>query len=225
MKMKKIIAMGTATLLMLFFTVNFNVMAYDDTSYFNSLETISEEDCPDGIVPIEFENEEDFNDYCEMIENSNKVIIIDSTKSSTYDKSVHNNNKNNNNNFYLSNAYVSSYSGNYTGNYTTKKDLIKVGVSITSLNLSTNYTYQKDKTVGPIQLPRYKITNAYCMTTLTGYTIGMEIYSKSGICTIYPNDTCTSICTCTINQYLLINGAIKLFSTNYTLQHTFKVIS
>lgn len=49
-----------------------------------------------------------------------------------------------------------------------KKDLIKIGIEVLSIRLTTIYTYDRDDIYGPINFPRNLLTGADATVTLAG---------------------------------------------------------
>ncbi|MGN1480332.1 hypothetical protein [Porcipelethomonas sp.] len=207
--LKFIAALQASTLLLSALSCNISANEYDINSI-EGLETINVDDIPSDVTPIEFETEEEFvefyNNYL-----SNDINITDSGSCA------------------LSNSIMPfSYSGNYSSSYTTQKELIKIGASITSIKLKTNFTYEKETTTGPLPAnkPRYKFktVNPTCM--LTGLTVGVSI---SQVSTSYSlsnyNSTCTSNGTGTIDYYIIVENIGKVYSKPFSITHTFNLVN
>lgn len=181
-----------------------------DINNIDGLETIDISEIPSNVTPIVFETEEDFLEFY------NNVLSQDINIKESGQCDVGNT------------IMPLSYVGNYSSSYTTKKELLKIGVSITSINLKTNFTYQKENTNGPLPAnkPRYKFKTVSPTCMITGLTVGVDI---SQVTTSYSLSNYDSICTSTgsgtIDYYILIENVGKVYSKDFTITHTFNLVN
>ncbi len=207
MKIKKIIAMALSFILIVLSSTKVYANQKEDINIdkiINNLETIDPSEMPEGVTPLEFASEDDFLDF--YLATCDGINIVMDDNCGVFE------------NLILPFAYI----GNYPGTYSTRKDLIKIGASITYINLTTNYTYATENTYGPIQIPRNIFTNASCAVSLNGLTLGIVLSSTNNIST-YSGNTCSSIATGIAEYYVIIEGGIKYYTENFTISHTFSI--
>lgn len=176
-------------LLILIILLSSNVYATNEinTPLVNSLETISIEDIPKNVKPLEFETEEELEGYLKM----NVLNVKNKT-----------NNANN----------PSLYSKTNTDSYTTSE----IPASSASLNLKTLYHYEDD--------PEYRFTSSEASMSLTGFTMGLDLRDVTCSSEISKDKTSIStIGTCTIDHYFLIDGFVKFYSRDHDMDHAFTI--
>ena len=184
---------------------NFSVYAEDCEQRYNALKEdenimnslMDAESVPDGITPLVFDSDEDFlefyhryledtinNDECEY-----DINVIHSESSEQ-------------------NRSGSTY---HTGTAKHYKQLIKIGVSITRLELRTVYQY-----TGSFLNCTIHSIDSSC--DVTGYTLGISVENCAITDNIHSDHKgFTSSATGTINYYLVIDGAIKIWSDPFTI--------
>jgi hypothetical protein len=209
--MKKQISLLLVLIILLSSTVYADSEHEEYLSVLSSLKTISIEDVPENIEPLEFDTDEEFEEYLKKSIISNKNKVDDEIGVTKLNKLPINNSFSNT----LDRGPI--YEGNYTGSHKTNI----VAVSGCYLNLKTLFHYER--LVGP-DLPgvaRYNFLSSTASMSLSGITVGIEITDINCSSTVASNKgTISTIGTCTLNHYFLINGLIKIYSEDKTLRHT-----
>lgn len=187
-------------LLILFVLLSSNVYA-ENVSYtplVDSLETISAEDIPQHIQPLEFETKEELEEYLSTQLSSNNSIKTESMEVINPSESLDN---------LL--IYATRSSGSSSHQTST------IPASEASLNLKTLYSYEQVP-----EMTTHRFTQATGSMSLTGFTLELDLRDISCLSTISSRgSSITTTGTCTIDYYFIIDGLVKFWSDDFDMEH------